>query len=306
MTDRPFPPAWGRVRAADIRRPDDSGAWEMPDWCELTFPGEDGGYHHGSRGSTPPDTAALMLDGEVVALCDCGHLSLVNLYVWDSEYYQFLRLRAVLDPARWAETPWADIVPGQVFFAWDKFHWIDYDRTERDDPEFSYGGDWDDLEAQALAEHPHDLPQPPRDDHAPPSIHLLCQVIRSGDTARLQRMLDAGADPNGSTEPVPHPGVSISFSIGRTDSPLWVSVQEGTPQMTAMLLRAGAQVDARPSGGMTALHVAILRARAEHVRLLLDAGADPAATWRGKDAHQLAREHAPALAALLTSAAPRG
>ena len=301
MTDQSYPSSWGRVRAARVLRPGEDGAedWTLPDWCQLTFPAENGHYHHGSRGCVSPDTAALLLDGVVIALCDCGHLSLENLYVYDCEYYQFLRLREVCDPARWAQTPWAGVQLGQVFFAWDKFHWLEYDRASGEAPGFSYGGDWDDLEAQAAAEYPHSLPPPPRDDGTPPSVHLLCQVIRSGDVERLRRMLLAGADPNGCTEPVPHPGVSIAFSVGRTDAPLWVAVQQGTPQMTALLLAAGAQVDARPPGGMTALHGAIQQRKLDHVAVLLEAGADPEAAWQGQTARQLAARHAPELAALL-------
>lgn len=298
MTDRSYPPQWGRVRAAHIFRPD-TDRWEMPCWSALTFPSPEGDYHHGSCGCTPPDTAVLLLDEVPVALLDCDHISLDNLYVYDSEYYQFLRLRAVLDVGLWSQTPWAGFLPGQLIYAWDKFHGIDYDRADEDGPAFSYGGDWDDLEQQVFGKHPHDHPAPPLDNQAPPSIHLLCQVVRSGDVARLERMLAAGADPGGDTAPVPHPGVSIPFSVGRTETPLWVSVQEGTPQTTALLLRHGAPVDARPPDGMTALHGAIMSRRVAHVPLLLAAGADPEARWKGQTARQLAADRAPAIAALL-------
>ena len=297
LTTRTFPSEWGRTRCAAISRPEDTEAamWEMPDWSELTLPGSDGDYHHGSDGAVAPDTAALSLDGVIVALCDCGNLGLENLYVYDSEYYQYLRLREVLDPALFGQTPWGGFAPGQIIFAWDKFTGIEYTRSFDVDPEFSYGGDWDDLEAHAFKKAPHTLATPPTDDRAPPSIHLLCSLIRAKNIDRLRTLLQVGADPSLPTDPPPFPGVSLPYSVSRRDSPLWVSVQEGTPEITALLLKAGAPVDQHPPDGMTALCGAILCDKLDQIPVLLAHGASLQATWQGKTLQELAAARCPEL-----------
>ena len=298
---REFSAEWGSVRVGRILRPEESpeGGWELPDWTELVGPGEDGGYHHGTCGSEAPDTIVLTLDGVLVARCAGDHISLRNLYVEDGEYYMFLRLHEVLDEPLWAETPWRGLGPGQVFFAWDKYHDIAYARTEGADPQFSYGGDWAHLEAQVLAEYPHDFAPEKSADAPPASVHLLCELIRSGDIERLQGMLRNGADPNGPTAPMNHAGVSAPYSFARTDTPLWVAVQNAAPAVTRLLLEHGAEVNYQPTGHMTALHGAILMGRLDHIPVLLAHGAAVSALWQGHSATALAEEKAPEALPLL-------
>ena len=59
-------------------------------------------------------------------------------------------------------------------------------------------------------------------------------------------------------------------------TPLYLAVQQGSEAAAARLLEACAEVDAVDKDGSTPLMLAARKGRLELVRLLLDAGADPA------------------------------
>jgi ankyrin repeat protein len=85
-----------------------------------------------------------------------------------------------------------------------------------------------------------------------------------GDTDRLRAVLTAA------------PGTEVSYS-GDGFTALHFASFFGHPQAVEMLLGAGAVVNAFGRGWMTgtALHSAVSRKRADVVRILLEAGADP-------------------------------
>lgn len=91
--------------------------------------------------------------------------------------------------------------------------------------------------------------------------------------ALLDRLLAAGADPN-----------ALTTRRGTRDfgiSPLMLATRAGSPRLIQRLLAAGARVDLPATGeaaGMTALHMAAAAGRADLVRILLEAGANPNAT----------------------------
>ena len=130
--------------------------------------------------------------------------------------------------------------------------------------------------------------------HITPLQHALA-AGRCDDRDRIVRMLlDAGSD------------VNQPDAFGHT--PLMWSISVGDEGMTAMLLRAGADVNARRPDGTTALHTAAVSdARASCVQMLLAAGADATVRDReGKTAGDYAREeNLPELARLLEPGAGR-
>jgi hypothetical protein len=300
--DDPPPDAWGRTRLLRLRH-DDAGEWEvLEDWRDLVFPPPDGALHHGSSGATPADTVALGLDGHIVALADVGHISLPNLYAYDQEYYQFVRVRQILDEPRWQAGVWARFGPGNVVYAWDKFHGQGYLRRDGSEA-ISYGGDWDDLEAQVNAEHPP--ARAPDAAAGPPSDAALLRAIAADDVAEVRALLARGADANaGANVPGNIPGLVLHVSHARDSFALWLAVMQASPPVTEALLAAGAEVNRQPDGGMTVLHGAILNHRVAHVPLLLRFGADVNATFGGRSALALAEEHEPAIARLLRAATP--
>lgn len=135
-----------------------------------------------------------------------------------------------------------------------------------------------------------------------PSDHQLTAIYGAAGQnhdARLTKvLLDAGADPNDNESlyhSIPHidcmrvlldggariPGTN---SIGR-------SLDFADPAPLALLLERGADPNSLVSGATHPLIWAIHRGRsAAHVKLLLDAGADPSAKWHyGVSAYQLAK-----------------
>lgn len=87
----------------------------------------------------------------------------------------------------------------------------------------------------------------------------LLVAARTGDTAQVRALLDAGHDPNG--------------TLRRTYSPLMFAAGNGHVEMTRLLLARGATVDHRDHNGDRALLWAAQRGHVETVRMLLAAGA---------------------------------
>jgi len=97
----------------------------------------------------------------------------------------------------------------------------------------------------------------------------LLKAIREGDLPRCRALIAAGADPNAS-----HADEWL---------PLHVAALEETPEITRLLLDAGADIAARcGKGRWTALHIAVSYGHEQTARLLLERGADIEAK-AGKD-----------------------
>jgi ankyrin repeat protein len=134
-----------------------------------------------------------------------------------------------------------------------------------------------------------------------------------GDEARLSEVLDA--DPAGATACSADGFTALHFAAfwggvpvtrlllargaevdapGRgwmTGTPLHSAASNRNADVVAVLLEAGADPDARQSGGWTALHGAAHNGDARTAGLLLDAGADPAArNDDGRSVLELAEE----------------
>ncbi|WP_155981780.1 hypothetical protein [Nocardia sp. BMG111209] len=248
-SDGDFPAEWGRTLVGEVFRDPDDEEWTFDDWQEITFPSvEDGRHGHHTSGSVAPDTVAIALDGEIVALGETGGMTPTNLYVYDTEYYQFLRLRAVLDPERWASLPWGPFRNGQLLYAWDKFHRQDYFRYPDRPPApvgygdshqpgdaavMTYGGDWYDLAQQVEREYPLGY----RAEPAASSEACLIRATQDGDLAAVREQLALGTNPDIGAEPA---GVHTSFCTRRASSPLAIARQDRRPEITRALISAGA------------------------------------------------------------------
>ena len=93
-----------------------------------------------------------------------------------------------------------------------------------------------------------------------PDVDPLTGAVHSGDVRQVQTLLDAGVSPNGPQDE-PH-----------LMGPLQVAALEGNPEIVAMLLRHGADVEAAGYAGPSPLAMAVDQPNV--VRLLLHAGAD--------------------------------
>jgi ankyrin repeat protein len=104
-----------------------------------------------------------------------------------------------------------------------------------------------------------------------PGNSRLYDAIEAGDAARVQALLDSGADPN-----------SRSFGLASDDegntrsqySPLLYSIRSNQPEIAVLLLRAGADPDARHRSGYIAVIEAAEAGMVEVVRELIARGAD--------------------------------
>lgn len=102
------------------------------------------------------------------------------------------------------------------------------------------------------------------DGHAETPLHAAAWA---GDLAELRTLIEAGADPD------------IADSIDET--PLFGAAAWGRSDVAAYLLSAGARHDLRETtAGLTPLHWAASHGNLETLRVLVEAGADPAAQDR--------------------------
>ena len=304
-TGDPFPAKWGRSCVVQLRCPGDELAVELPPWQDMMLPGSDGRYHHGTKGSIAPGTLVLAEGREIGALADVVPLYVSNLYADDAEYVLAIRLREIVDAARWARLPWAAFRPPTVVYAVDKFHDTAWSREPGVDATISYGGGWDDLQQLADEESTPACSDPPWIDPAlPPSDGAMIRATMRGDAARLRALiaragnLRAGVDP-----PSVRNGLTLGASWPSHHNLLVLAIDHAAPtEVLEILLDAGlpADFDAGPSS-WTALHAAVSRGLTGHVDVLLCRGADPTRTINGLDAIELARQRAPALVDLLTA-----
>lgn len=270
----------------------------LSSWRELVEPTEKSrSIHHGTSGSRTPDTVVVCMEEREIALADAFAHTIENQYCYDAEYYLVLRLRTLIDARAWGELPWAALGPGDVFYAWDKFHHIDYSRTAavvEAEKAMSYGGDWADL--QSLIENAHPLPEAATTRTAPSDATLL-RAVRAGDVAHVRALLAAGANPNAGA--VAPDDALRPVSVNRDSSALWEAVAAGSCEIVEALLAAGASVQGTRGGWMTPLHGALVNRQFAVVPLLLRFGADPEDIYHGRSAVEVARTLDSATAALL-------
>jgi ankyrin repeat protein len=98
----------------------------------------------------------------------------------------------------------------------------------------------------------------------------LIKAIKSGDTAKVQDAIRAGADVNAKGE--------------SGDTPLGRAAGQGRAETVKALIKAGADIHWEAPRGQTALNVAAYEGHSEIVRILIDAGADVNATIKSKKA----------------------
>ena len=126
--------------------------------------------------------------------------------------------------------------------------------------------------------------------HSPDGFSLLGLACFFGHEAAARTLLDLGSDVN-----------TVSQNAMRV-TPLHSAAAGEYPALAALLLGAGANVDAVQHGGYTPLHSAAQNGNLPLARLLLERGADPTAqTDEGQTAQTLATEndHAEVVALLV-------
>lgn len=296
--------AWGKTREFQIAPPGDDEGTELEvlsSWYSVVFPNDSGEIHHGSRGATMPDTVVVTLGDEAVALADAFAHTIDNEYCYDCEYFLILRLRAVLVDESWRALPWAHLGPGDVFYAWDKFHGHEYSRSADDDSTMSYGGDWSDL--QRLIDEHHPRPEGPR-PAGPASAASLLRAVRSGDVATTRALLAAGADPNAG-EHAPYQALR-SVSVDRESTALGEAISLDSAELAEALLAAGARVGPRrPDLPWSPLHHALINRRRAVIPVLLRFGADPDALYNDQTLREIAAGMGPEFAALFPPTQPK-
>jgi hypothetical protein len=296
--------AWGTTRAFQISPPDDDEGTDLEvtsSWYDVVFPNEDGEYHHGSRGAVMPDTVVVRLGDETVALADAFAHTISNEYCYDCEYFLVLRLRTILVDESWRALPWYHLGPGDVFYAWDKFHGHEYSRSPADDSIMSYGGDWSDLQHFIDNEHPR--PEGPR-PAGPPSATSLLRAVRSRDVATTRALLAAGADPNAGADP-PHQALR-SVSEDRETTALYEAISLDSAELVEALVAAGARIGPRfPGVSWSALQYALFNRRRAVIPVLLRFGADPDALYNDQTLREVAATMGPEFAALFPPEPPK-
>jgi hypothetical protein len=103
-------------------------------------------------------------------------------------------------------------------------------------------------------------------------LHATLDLARAGATAELADRIERG--------------VPVNLTGASGDSLLILAAYHDHPGTVGMLLAHGADPNRVDDRGQTALGAAVFRRSIESVRLLLDAGADPAAG--GRSAHDIA------------------
>ena len=101
------------------------------------------------------------------------------------------------------------------------------------------------------------------DDEGTTPAQNLSTAAFTGNAAAMKQALTGGADPNTKD---PQSGSTL----------LATAALMGHTEIVALLLKHGADINARSRDGGTPLHAAAFLGRAEIVKLLLDKGADPA------------------------------
>ncbi len=95
-----------------------------------------------------------------------------------------------------------------------------------------------------------------------PPLSPMAQAAREGDLPAIQRLTATGVDPNDARR-------------GRGWTPLLHAIHRGRMDSVVALIEAGADVNVRAPGRLTALMLAAAYGHTEIVELLLERGADP-------------------------------
>lgn len=132
----------------------------------------------------------------------------------------------------------------------------------------------------SAGEQPLPLPLPlplPASAHPDPAARELFEGCRSGDVARVKRLVKAD-------------NVNARDTAGRKSSPLHFAAGFGRKDVVEFLLQNGANVHARDDGGLIPLHNACSFGHAEVVNMLLSHGADSNArdNWDYTPLHEAA------------------
>jgi len=101
----------------------------------------------------------------------------------------------------------------------------------------------------------------------------LVYAATNGDTLLVEALINRGAPVD-----APHPDSAgeLSLQANQMDSPLRAAASSGNVDIVKMILKHRPWVDSRCCDSTTALGVAVKAGNVELVRVLLEAGADPA------------------------------
>ena len=154
-------------------------------------------------------------------------------------------------------------------------------------------------------------PEEPPTENNPQPGELLCQAVRQGNLAEVQRLLAAGVDANALSTPYNWSALMLANSVEMVDLLLQAgadvhlldngdrdafayALDRGNEAIIARLLQAGADLNRRDNFGRTRLHGVAFRREPDSLALLLKLGADPrlergkllsAASWYAREGY---------------------
>lgn len=106
----------------------------------------------------------------------------------------------------------------------------------------------------------------------------LIEAVKRGDAVAVTRLLNQGASPNAREVVLTKPSLSEGSEGGQPaleDTALILAARGGNLQIAKLLLREGADVNARGVAGYTSLIEAVRSGRVEMAKFLLEHGARP-------------------------------
>lgn len=113
--------------------------------------------------------------------------------------------------------------------------------------------------------------------HADPQ-RVLVQAVEAGDMAKVTALLSDGASPNAARPVYRPPGTRDDKERFASTPLLCIAVNNRNIALSRLLIKRGANINARGRFGYTPLHTAATVGDPQSVRLLLQAGADIHAT----------------------------